>query len=674
MPRDLVLGNGQLLVCLDRNLFVRDLYWPYVGLFNHLSGRAIRFGVWVDGRFAWVDDTWDKDLGYRPYSLVTDCHLRHEGLQVSLSVSDVVDYRADVFVRRVLVRNLVDHAREVRLFLAADTVICETDIGDTCYYDPYAGGVIHYKRDNYFLFGGRGGDGKGLSGFACGMKGLTGMEGTWLDCEDGALSGNAIAQGSVDSAISVAAPTEAFGEAMLEFWILVGPSRARVMELRQNLQAETTNALFDATEKYWRAWVQRGLAPTVAHPGAGLERSLFLLPPRIQAQYRRSLLILRTQIDNRGAILAANDTDIMQGNRAHYSYMWPRDGALVAHCLDEAGYSDLSRRFFQFCRRALPQDRAALMHKYGPDGSVGSSWHAFIAPDGSPEMPLQEDETALPIWALWHHYERHRDFEFVEEMYRTFTRPCADFLLAYRDRATNLPLPSWDLWEERRGVHTFTVCAVIAALDAAAKFAALFGDNNRQEAYSLGAQAMRSAMLSHLWNPDHRRFARRLECHADGSSSLDMTQDASLHALHLFAALPVDDPHVAETMRQVNERLWVQAGIGGMARYEGDYYARVSDDLARVPGNPWIICTLWRAQWQIATARTLADLDAPRDLLEWVDLTALPSGVLPEQIHPYAFTPMTVAPLTWSHSEVVETVLKWLKRHQELKAGESARG
>ncbi len=75
MPRDLVLGNGSLLVCLDRNLFVRDLYWPYVGLYNHLSGNAIRFGVWVDGRFSWIDDHWDRSLGYRPYSLVTDCHL-----------------------------------------------------------------------------------------------------------------------------------------------------------------------------------------------------------------------------------------------------------------------------------------------------------------------------------------------------------------------------------------------------------------------------------------------------------------------------------------------------------------------------------------------------------------------------------------------------------------------
>ena len=50
--------------------------------------------------------------------------------------------------------------------------------------------------------------------------------------------------------------------------------------------------------------------------------------------YRRSLLVLRTQIDNGGAILAANDSDVLQYNRDSYSYLWPRDGALVAHALD----------------------------------------------------------------------------------------------------------------------------------------------------------------------------------------------------------------------------------------------------------------------------------------------------------------------------------------------------
>jgi len=664
MPRDIVLGNGRLLVCLDRNLSLRDLYWPHVGLFNHLSGRHVRFGVWVGGEFAWIDGSWGRDIRYRPQSLVSECRLVHDGLGVELEINDVVDHRADRFVRRVAVRNRHAVDRPARLFWSADTVIGETDIGDTAYYDAFAQAIIHYKWSNYLLFGARNPNGEGLSGFACGMKGLEGMEGTWRDCEDGELSGNPIAQGSVDSALSVGGTLPALGAATFHLYLCLAPTRDDVLESQRALLSEGCDAAIEGTDRHWHAW------SLGADPRSRLDRQGFLdpLPPRVRQLFRRSLLIMRTQIDNGGAILAANDTDIMKTNRAHYSYMWPRDGALVTHALDRAGYGELSHRFFEFCRRALPKGRAALMHKYAPDGSVGSSWHAFLAPDGTPELPLQEDETALPIWALWHHHERHGEFEFIEEMWRTFASPCADFLLAYRDERTGLPHPSWDLWEERRGVHTYTLCAVIAALRAAANFARLFGDAPGQASYAAGADSFLAAMKTHLWSEEHQRYARRRVEDPDGTTWLDLTLDSSLHALHQFGTFPADDPRVRSTMGQVNDRLWVRTPIGGMARYEGDYYGRVSDDLANVPGNPWVICTLWRAQWLIAAATTEADLDEPRDLLERTVLYALPSGVLPEQVDPYSGENITVAPLTWSHAEFVETVFRWRDRWGEFHA------
>ena len=39
------------------------------------------------------------------------------------------------------------------------------------------------------------------------------------------------------------------------------------------------------------------------------------------------------------------------------------------------------------------------MHKYRPDKSLGSSWHPWVR-NGKPELPIQEDETALVIYAL----------------------------------------------------------------------------------------------------------------------------------------------------------------------------------------------------------------------------------------------------------------------------------
>ena len=74
-----------------------------------------------------------------------------------------------------------------------------------------------------------------------------------------------------------------------------------------------------------------------------------------------------------GTIIAAADSDIMQFSRDTYSYCWPRDGALVAHMMDIAGYPEVPRRFYHFCSQIIVP-KGYFLHKYNPDGSPASSW------------------------------------------------------------------------------------------------------------------------------------------------------------------------------------------------------------------------------------------------------------------------------------------------------------
>ena len=105
---------------------------------------------------------------------------------------------------------------------------------------------------------------------------------------------------------------------------------------------------------------------------------------------------------------------------------------------------------------------------------------------GNRSLPIQEDETALVVWALWRHYYRYRDIEFIRPMWVDIVQKAADFMCKYRDPRTGLPLPSYDLWEERWGVHAFTVATVYGGLKAATNFAVCFGDRDRAERYRQG--------------------------------------------------------------------------------------------------------------------------------------------------------------------------------------------
>ncbi|NUM80355.1 glycoside hydrolase family 15 protein, partial [bacterium] len=97
-----------------------------------------------------------------------------------------------------------------------------------------------------------------------------------------------------------------------------------------------------------------------------------------------------------------------------------------------------------------------------------------------------------------------------------------------------------------------------------------------------------------------------------------------------------------------------------------DYYHQISQDLKNVPGNPWFICTLWWAQYQIMRARNKTELREALPTLEWVATRALKSGILAEQVNPYTNAPLSVSPLTWSHAMVVTCVMEYLRKLERL--------
>lgn len=646
--RDIPVGNGSLLVTFDDKYQIRDVYFPHVGQENHTDGYPFRFGVWADGEISWISsDEWQRNLGYEPETLVTDVTLINEKLGIKIISNDTVASHENIFLRGVKVCNLKDEAREIRVFMHQDFRISETKVGDTAFYDPETLALIHYKKDRYFLINTE----PHFDVFTTGRKAFGKEEGTWRDAEDGELRGNAITEGSVDSTIGLYLTLEPHAAEEFYYWIAAGKTHAEVERLNRHILDRRPQQYLDYSRNYWRVWVNKN------------ETDFGDLSVDVVRLFKRSLLIIRTQIDNDGAVLAANDWDVTERATDHYSYLWTRDGALVANALDLAGYPFFTRKFFKFCAEIVHAD-GYFLQKYNSDGTVASGWHAAWDVWAKKKLvPIQEDETALVLWALWQHYDKYREIEFARELYRPLITRTADFLLNFRDEHSGLPLPSWNLWEDRRGIHTFTCATVIGGLRAAANFAHLFGERERAEHYTNAASEIVGAMREHLYSREHKRFLRSLQFHGDEHFELDATVDASLFALFYFGAFDVEDEMVKNTMREIEEKLWVETEIGGVARFSGDGYMRVS---LETTGNAWFICTLWLAEYRIAGAKNAEDLSGAIEILEWTAKHALPSGVLAEQIHPETGEPVSVSPLTWSHSTFVAAVMSYLKKKRAL--------
>jgi oligosaccharide amylase len=647
--RDIPVGNGSLLVTFDEKYQIRDIYFPHVGQENHTEGYPFRFGVWADGQFSWIhSEAWKSKLLYLPETLVTDVRLINKSLGLEIVCNDTVASHENIFLRKIRVSNLRDTTREVRLFLHHDFRISESKIGDTAFYDPNCFALVHYKRDRYFLINTE----PHFDGFATGRKAFRDQEGTWRDAEDGWLNGGAITEGSVDSTVCITLHLSPQGSAECFYWICAGKSHHEVCQLNQHIKVETPQTVLRYTENYWRVWVNKN-------------ETLFddYLSPDVIGLYKRSLLIVRTQVDNGGAILAANDSDVTERATDHYSYLWTRDGALIANALDLAGYPNLSRNFFDLCGRIV-QAEGYFLQKYNSDGTVASGWHASWDAWARRKLtPIQEDETALVLWALWQHYDLYRDIEFVRRLYRPLIIRCAEFMATFRYESTGLPKASWNLWEDRRGIHTFTCTTVVGGLRAAAKFAFLFGEPERGLYYEKTAAEIVHAMRTHLYSQELGRFLRSLESHDDENFHTDTAVGAELFGTFYFDAFSPNDTLVETTMQAIEEKLWIPTAIGGVARFENDGYMRITQD---VTGNPWFICTLWLADYRIAKAKKKEDLKGAQEILEWTVKRALPSGVLAEQVNPLTGEGVSVSPLTWSHSTFVATVINYLNKIKRL--------
>jgi GH15 family glucan-1,4-alpha-glucosidase len=396
-------------VTLDASGRVRDVYFPHVGLEDHVRTPYLhRVGVWADGSLAWLgDEGWVLDVQSEPEALASRIVAKHERLGVELRFTDIVYNEKNIFVRSIAVINASDRSRDIRLFFGHEFEIYKSPLRDTAYYDPLTRSVIHYKGRRVFLVSASL-DNEPFQDYTTGVSGFQDKEGSFRDAEDGALSKNAIEHGPVDSVIGLYGHYEPRQERHASYWMVAAESIEQAHELHAYVLERTAEKLVRTATDFWRAWVD------------AYDWHLQGLSDEHVALFKRSLMLVRAHVDRGGGIIASLDSDMLQYGKDNYTYVWPRDGAYIALALDIAGDTNVAKRFFQFAAATITPE-GYMMHKYLPDRSLGSSWHPWVR-NGAPALPIQEDETALPIFALGEHYRHSRDVEFLESMYNPLVR------------------------------------------------------------------------------------------------------------------------------------------------------------------------------------------------------------------------------------------------------------
>ncbi|MDB5161289.1 MAG: glycoside hydrolase 15-like protein [Candidatus Saccharibacteria bacterium] len=638
MGRPVVLSNGHILVGLNDYGTVHDFYYPYVGLENLTTSRNLnhKIGVWANDKFSWLDDgSWKINMDFEEDALVSDITAESDNLKVKLHFSDFVDNHYPAFCRIINIENTSDQKADIRVFTHQAFQISRAGRSDTALYVPEGKYLLDYKGWSTLLIYSETEDGEAFDQFAVGNYGIEGKEGTFRDAEDGELSGSLVEHGGVDSVMRLRFELEHGQSAKGHYWVIASGSQIDAEAIHQALLNKGIESRLEATRQSWNDWL------------ATAKPKLDGVDEKYRRLAKKSLLIVKAHFDKHGGVIASSDSSIYNYGRDYYCYVWPRDGAYALLPLIELGYKEEAKKFFEFCADTMHPD-GYMMHKYQPDRAIGSTWHPQLH-QNHPELPIQEDETAGVIYALSRYLEVSGDKDFVRDHYRNFIKPAGDFMAKFIDESTSLPHASYDLWEERFATHSYTVFITICALRKAAAIARLFNFDEDGQKWEEAADKIHGG-LQLLFNPEGEYIRKSVLLKPGGDLEFDNTLDASsAYGALLYMDNALQSEELSSTIQAIEKTLLNSSPSGGIPRYENDNYFLTKKYL----GNPWIITTLWLAQYYIRKNQP----DKARELLDWVSDRAGTSGMLAEQVDPETGFALGVNPLVWSHSTFVETAI-----------------
>lgn len=619
---DAVIGNGTISASYTKNGELLRLYYPNIDYRQFID--FFNVGIKVnDSNIIYTH----KDVNnlYNQYYVEDTNILKTEifntYFRLKLEQTDFCPIKENVLVKRYKFKN--ENTIDLELNFLVHSKLLTDDNNQVSGYKK-DDVLLQYMHDYTFAC------------FSTNKISSTQINNTESNIQEGTIGGKDYIGMSNDSSISynlgILKPGET-REINLFIYVeeeknksLISTNISRIKKLDLDKEEETTR-------KYWKKYVRE-------HDGLDLSLPITEKNIRIQKIYRRTILLYALLTNSQtGGISAAVEVDEERTKCGRYSYCWPRDAIFITEAMDLLNMKKETEKFYKsFCKNTQSKS-GRWEQRFYTDGLLAPCWG------------YQIDETAAVVYGVYNHYLKTEELKFLKDNLKMCEKA-----IHYLEKYVNNVLegkteefPSYDIWEENEGIHTYSLATIFAAFDAFIKMYEIVKPEYKENRIKLEQiekrtielekllRELKGYILKNLYDNDKKTLIRN----KDGKIDISL-----IGAVTPFRVFEPNEKKILNTVERINMTL--RTYTGGYLRYENDNY---------IGGNPWTIANLWLANYYIDAG----DKKKAKECFNYVVNSATEHGFIAEQIDNQTMKPAWVIGLGWAHALFVIVLSKLYK-------------
>ena len=597
-----IIGNTKVLAQLDSNGILQRFYYPAVDYYQQI--KLFLAAGFLDGLIFFQDKDLKKRSGYMDDFAY---YFEYELGKKKIFQLDFIDFYTDSLIRKW-------ECSFEHFYILFEPMINERKNFNAAFIDKENEIIYAYHKGSFV----------GL-GFENEIESFTltnGME----DAKDNRLEG-------VETVTNPQIAVKLKNRGSFIVYVAFGESKEEVKAKILSLKHKGFEEVYNQNKAIWHEKFAK-LKFLQTHDAKDLE-----------LQKRSAQVFYLLQNSKTGGILAAPEVDESFSKCGGYGFVWGRDAAFITRAMDKLGMKEEVEKFFEF-KFCCQEKDGYWDQRYYTDGNLAPSWG------------IQIDETASIVWGFILHCEETNNFELVEK-YKENLKKALQFLLSSIDDMKGVVFKSFDLWEEREGIHLYSNASIYAALKKAISYFPEF-----KETIEMKLKALENQLRKDFYSSDLSRYVRSINVRISKEEFLkeepnnrftekdpkfnitryykiqDKVIDTSLLGLfYPFKMLLPQDEGFCKTLEAIQKECKNNI-VGGYKRYANDRY---------IDGNPWILTTLWLA----ICYKKMGKVDEAEKLFEWAKEHSLSNGLFPEQVDRLTGKPAWVVPLAWSHAMYV---------------------